>query len=82
MPSTLTPREIHLYYDDEHRTADLVVVYALGTGRHAEKLHGDATLDYRHEHRPGGAAPTVDTVHLDVAFRDARHPSIVGEVAA
>lgn len=79
MPSTLlAPREVHLYYDDANQTADVVVVYTLGSGRLATKLHGDAHLNYRHEHWAGGAAPSTDTVHLDLTFRDARQPSRSG----
>lgn len=63
------PREVHLYFDGD--TADVVVVFPLGSGRLATKLRGAAVLGYTHDHRTGGAAPAVDTVRLDLTFRDA-----------
>jgi hypothetical protein len=72
MPSTpLAPREIHLYYDDDHNTADIVVVYALGSGQLATRLHGDGHLTHRHNHRDGGAGPSTDTISLELTLRDA-----------
>jgi len=65
------PQSVHLYFDEEHETADVVVVFALGSGHLATKLHGSATLSYRHDHRPGGPAPAADEIRLDLTFRDA-----------
>jgi hypothetical protein len=72
MPTPPVPRELHIYYNDQDQTADVVVVFSLGSGHPATKLNGDAHLDYRHEHRDGGAAPSTDAIHVDLTFRDAR----------
>ena len=65
-----TPTEIHLYFDPDHDTADIVVIYGLGSGALATKLRGSAHLDFGHDHRPGGSAPASDTFRLNLTFRD------------
>jgi hypothetical protein len=82
------PRELHVYYDESTRTADVVVVYSLGSGHLADKFNGPAHLDFSHEHRSGGAAPSTDSLRLGVDFRDARqrgtgrHRAITPDAAA
>jgi hypothetical protein len=65
------PTEIHLYYDPDHETADIVVVYGIGSGVLATKLRGSAHLDFGHDHRPGGIAPSADVIRFGLEFRDA-----------
>lgn len=59
-----TPRELHLYYDPDTGTADLVVVYGLGRGL---SLLGPATVTYRHTEAGADVNHIVD---LTAAFRD------------
>lgn len=59
-----TPRELHLYYDPDTETADLVVVFGLGNGL---SLLGPARVTYRHTEAGADVSHIVD---VTAAFRN------------